>query len=86
MKKKLAIVICMLLFCISSDSTLFVSAGTTKTVNVHPTIWTIHGIYTKSATSKTVTAKNYSGYGEYAYCYGQVRSNLSGEWTEYSIL
>lgn len=84
-KIKLAVLALMAAYCIMPNSTLKSEAGSvTKTIAVHADIWTVHGIYTKSVTSKDVSAINYAGYGEYAYCYGQVRSNLSGTWTAYT--
>ena len=81
MKIKIAVILAMLLFCLTSNHSVSVEAGTTRTVDVHAKIWTIHGVYTKSNTSKSANVKNYSGYGEYGYCYGQIRSDLSGQWT-----
>lgn len=84
-KIKLIVLALMATYCIMPNSTLRSEAGSaTKTVAVHAYTWTVHGIYEKSATSNYVSAINYAGYGEYAYCYGQVRSNLSGTWTAYT--
>lgn len=82
-KIKITVLVLMAMFCIAPNTVLTANAET-KTIAVHANIWTIHGIYTKTTTSKQVYAKNYSGYGEYAYCYGQSRSNISGEWVAYT--
>lgn len=84
-KMKLAVLALMVAYCIMPNGTLKSNAAsTTKTVAVHADIWTVHGVYRKSVTSKYVYATNYAGYGEYAYCYGQARSDLSGVWTAYT--
>ena len=84
-KIKLVVLALMAVYCIMPNSTLKSEAGSaTKTIAVHANIWTVHGIYTKSVSNKYVYAKNYAGYGEYAYCYGQARSDLSGVWSTYT--
>ncbi len=83
-KITVAMLMIMTMFCINPNGMLTANAGAEKTIAVHANIWTVHGIYSKSATSNSVGAKNYSGCGQYAYCYGQVRSDLSGEWVAYS--
>lgn len=86
LKLKITLIMMMALFCVLPNKSISTvnAASTTNTILVHPTIWSIHGIYTKSSTGKTVYATNYSGVGEYAYCYGHVRSNISGQWAQYS--
>ncbi len=84
-KVKLVALMLMAAYCIVPSNTLTANAASTsKTVAVHANIWTVHGIYTKSVSSKTVKATNYAGYGKYAYCYGQVRSDISGAWSTYT--
>lgn len=84
-KIKIIALLFMVMFCVMPNFYLTVNAASSiKTISVHADIWTIHGTYIKSETSKNVYATNYSGYGEYEYCYAQCRSNISGEWAEYT--
>ncbi|MCM1398064.1 MAG: hypothetical protein NC225_01130 [Clostridium sp.] len=83
-KTKLVALMLMAAYCIAPGNTVTANAASTsKIVAVHANIWTVHGIYTKSFSSKTAKVTNYSGYGEYGYCYGQVRANIGG-WGTYS--
>ena len=75
MKVKILVIALMAIFCIAPTSVPKAeAAGTLKTMYVHPSIWSVHGIYTKTSTGKIVYAKNASGFGKMEYCYGQVRS------------
>lgn len=85
MKVKILVIALMAIFCIAPTSVPKAeAAGTLKTMYVHPSIWSVHGIYTKTSTGKIVYAKNASGFGKMEYCYGQVRSNISGSCAAYS--
>lgn len=85
LRLKIIILVMMAMYCMAPASPMVVDAASnTRTVAVHATNWTVHGVYSKSSTSKTMYATNYSGYGEYGYCYGHCRSDLSGQWVQYS--
>ena len=64
MKVKILVIALMAIFCIAPTSVPKAeAAGTLKTMYVHPSIWSVHGIYTKTSTGKIVYAKNASGFG-----------------------
>ncbi len=85
MKKiKILALILMAVFCVTPYSKTTAKAASTKVISVHAKYWTIHGLYEKSETSRVMYAKNYSGYGEFGYCYGHCRSNISGQWAQYT--
>ena len=58
---------------------------TTKTLSVPPNgTYKIHGIYIRTVTTNTAHVKNYSKYGEYAYCKGYVSARI-GSNTDYTV-
>ena len=85
-KGKVLILTFILLYCLNPFGNSQVEAQTAvRTVYAPPNgTWIVYGTFTKSTTSNKVYATNYSGHGTYAYCYGHVRSNLSGTWVTYS--
>lgn len=84
-KLKITALILMVIFCVKPNlANTANAASATKTISVPAKLPTSFGIYSKSSTSHYVYATNYSGYGEYAYCYGSCASNLSGQWVKYT--
>lgn len=84
MKLKLTVLTMMMLLCITNSS--YSKAATYTTAKDVPEYGTyiIHSVKHKTTTGKTVKALNYSGYGEYAYCYGKITANLAGEYVTVS--